>query len=144
MDKWGIQTVLALRHSLLTQALLAVGKWRPVFAEREAVVFVRDTDANRAILDRVGPVELSEPTPEVVTALVAALAAAERGDEAEAIRQYAQILALAPDHPVALFSLGVLRAKRGESAEARALLERVIELDPGGELARQARERLGR
>jgi len=142
LDQWQIQTVLALRGSHLTQALLAVGGWRPVFAEREAVVFVRESEAHRALLSRLQPVSLTGPSPEVVEALTAALAAAEAGDEAEALRGYQRVLALAPDHPVALYSLGILRERRGESAEARALFERVVEVDPEGALARAARERL--
>ncbi len=144
LDKWKIQTVLALRRSVLTEALLVFPGWRLVFAEREAAVFLRDTEAHRAILDRVGTVELSEPPPEVVEGLAAALRAVEAGDDASALRYYGRVLALDPDHPVALFSLGVLREKRGEVAEARALFERVVEVDPEGKLAGPARERLGR
>ena len=142
LDQWGIQTVLALRGSHLTWALLAVGGWRPVFAEREAVVFVRETEVHRALLARLPAVEITPPPREALEALTAALAAAEAGDEAEALREYERVLALAPDHPVALFSLGLLRERRGEPAEARALFERVVEVDPEGTLAREARERL--
>jgi len=41
LDKWAIQTILATPGSPLAQALEAVGGWRPVFAERDAVVFLR-------------------------------------------------------------------------------------------------------
>ncbi len=53
LDKWQVQTILALRPSALTETLLAQGGWRQVFTEREAVVFVRDTDANRPLLVRL-------------------------------------------------------------------------------------------
>jgi hypothetical protein len=53
LDKWQVQTILALRHSPLTETLQAQGGWRVVFTEREAVVFVRETDANRPLLDRL-------------------------------------------------------------------------------------------
>ena len=53
LDKWQVQTILALRPSALTETLLAQGGWQLVFTEREAVVFVRDTDANRPLLVRL-------------------------------------------------------------------------------------------
>jgi hypothetical protein len=53
LDKWQVQTILALRPSPLTETLLAQGGWRLVFTEREAVVFVRETDANRPLLARL-------------------------------------------------------------------------------------------
>jgi hypothetical protein len=53
LDKWQVQTILALRPSPLTETLQAQGGWRLVFTEREAVVFVRETDANRPLLDRL-------------------------------------------------------------------------------------------
>jgi hypothetical protein len=56
LDKWEVQTILALRASPLTETLLAQGGWRLVFTEREAVVFVRDTDANRPLLARLAGV----------------------------------------------------------------------------------------
>ena len=53
LDKWQVQTILALRASPLTETLRAQGGWRLVFNEREAVVFVRETDANRPLLARL-------------------------------------------------------------------------------------------
>jgi hypothetical protein len=53
LDKWQVQTILALRASPLTETLQAQGGWRLVFTEREAVVFVRETDANRPLLARL-------------------------------------------------------------------------------------------
>ena len=49
LDKWQVQTILALRASPLTETLQAQGGWQLVFTEREAVVFVRETDANRPL-----------------------------------------------------------------------------------------------
>jgi len=48
-----VQTILALRSSPLTETLLVQGGWQRVFTEREAVVFVRETDANRPLLVRL-------------------------------------------------------------------------------------------
>jgi hypothetical protein len=56
LDKWQVQTILALRPSPLTETLLAKGGWRLVFSEREAVVFVRETDANQPLLARLARV----------------------------------------------------------------------------------------
>jgi hypothetical protein len=53
LDRRGVQTILALRSSALSETLLTAGGWRLVFREREAVVFVRETDANRALLSRL-------------------------------------------------------------------------------------------
>jgi hypothetical protein len=53
LDKWHVQTILALRASPLTATLLAQGGWRLVFTEGEAVVFVRETDANQPLLTRL-------------------------------------------------------------------------------------------
>jgi hypothetical protein len=53
LDKWQVQTILALRRSPLTETLQAQGGWRLVFTEREAVVFVRETDANQPLLARL-------------------------------------------------------------------------------------------
>jgi hypothetical protein len=142
LDRWSIQTVLTARHSQLTQVLLAVGGWRPVFAEREAVVFVRDAPAHQALLARLEPVDVW-PTPTAVDrALAAAFAAAQAGDDDGAIRHYREALTLAPDHAAALMSLAILREKRGETTEARRLLERIVELHREGELVAHARGRL--
>jgi hypothetical protein len=142
LDKWGIQTVLAQRPSQLAQVLLAVGGWRLVFVEREAAVFVRESEGNQALLERLPPVSLWPPIPEVVTALVAGLSAVEAGDDERAVRHYREALAVVPDHPVALMSLGILQEKRGRTAEARALFERIVELYGEGELVDKARGRL--
>jgi hypothetical protein len=60
LDKWQVQTILALRASPLTETLLAQGGWRLVFTEREAVVFVRETEANRPLLARLAGVSHGE------------------------------------------------------------------------------------
>ncbi len=97
LDKWQVQTILALRPSALTETLLAQGGWRLVFTEREAVVFVRDTDANRPLLARLDRLSREAPgdgAPETalehrgrrVGAVAAALAAGRRGSRVEAVR----------------------------------------------------------
>jgi hypothetical protein len=53
LDRWQVQTILALRPSPLSETLRVQGGWRSVFTEREAVVFVRDTDTNRPLLARL-------------------------------------------------------------------------------------------
>lgn len=144
LDGWGIQTVLSDRNSPLTQVLLAVGGWRLVFVEREATVFVRVSAVNRGLLARLEPVTLFPPGSDVTRALRAGLSAAEAGDEKRAIGHYGEVLALVPDHPAALLGLGILREKRGETAEARALFQRIVELYREGELVQAARARLDR
>jgi hypothetical protein len=97
LDKWQVQTILALRASPLTETLLARGGWRLVFAEREAVVFVRETDANQPLLARLprvsredvpgGRVEATEHGPAVARAVAIAWAAeVSRPSGEEAIR----------------------------------------------------------
>ena len=72
LDKWQVQTILALRSSPLTETLLAQGGWRLVFTEREAVVFVRETDANRPLLARLARLSREDVADDRV-------AAADRG-----------------------------------------------------------------
>jgi hypothetical protein len=51
LDRWRIRTLLVDRGSPLARALAASGRWRPVFAAREAAVFVDGRDAEvRAFL----------------------------------------------------------------------------------------------
>jgi hypothetical protein len=64
LDKWQVQTILALRRSPLTETLQAQGGWRLVFTEREAAVFVRETDANRPLLTRLARQSREEWMPE--------------------------------------------------------------------------------
>jgi tetratricopeptide (TPR) repeat protein len=142
LDKWNVQTLLAERHSQLTQVLLAVGGWRPVFAEREAVVFLREAAPSAALLARLPAVAVTQPIPDVWRPLAAALAAAQAGNEEGAIRHYQEALRLVPDHPVALLSLGILREQRGELPEARALFQRMVDLYPEGDMVQAARKRL--
>src|SRR5262249_15260359 len=144
LDKWRIQTVLAQRHSQLTQVLLAVGGWRLVFTERETAVFVRETVANQALLARLEPASLMAPIPELLKELVAGLSAAEAGDDERAARHYREALAMMPDHPVALMSLGILQEKQGRIPEARELFERIVELYREGDMVERARGHLER
>ncbi len=144
LDKWGVQTLLAERASPLAQALTAVGGWRLVFVEGEAAVFVRDTEQNRPLLAGLPPASLAPPWPDVAESLLAGLRAAEAGDDDGAIRHYRDVLSRSPDHPVALLSLGLLRERRGERSEARALFQRILELYPEGATVDAARARLER
>jgi hypothetical protein len=91
LDRWQVQTILALRPSPLAETLQAQGGWRLVFSEREAAVFVRETDANRPLLARLtrlsredagaGPLEAGRhrATPAGRDAVVAALEPGEPG-----------------------------------------------------------------
>jgi hypothetical protein len=63
LDRWGVQTILALRPSPLAEMLVAAGGWRLVHTEREAAVFVRESEANRALLARLGPLSRDAPIP---------------------------------------------------------------------------------
>ncbi len=68
LDKWQVQTILALRSSPLSETLLAQGGWRLVFTEREAVVFVRETDANRPLLARLARLSREDVSDDWVAA----------------------------------------------------------------------------
>jgi hypothetical protein len=68
LDKWQVQTILALRSSPLTETLVAQGGWRLVFTEREAVVFIRVTDANRPLLARLAGLPREEASGGAVEA----------------------------------------------------------------------------
>ncbi len=68
LDKWQVQTILALRSSPLSETLLAQGGWRLVFTEREAVVFVRETDANRPLLARLARLSREDVSDDRVAA----------------------------------------------------------------------------
>jgi tetratricopeptide (TPR) repeat protein len=110
------------------------------------VVLVRDAPVHARLLARLPPAEAAAPPPAVSAeaAVAEALAAVAAGDPDRALRRYQDVLGIEPDHPLALYSLAVLREQRGEHPEARALFERVAERAPQSELARQARERLTR
>jgi hypothetical protein len=53
LDRWRVQTVLAQSPSRLVETLRLAGNWRLVFTDRDAAVFVREADANRALLARL-------------------------------------------------------------------------------------------
>ncbi|MBV9419589.1 MAG: tetratricopeptide repeat protein, partial [Alphaproteobacteria bacterium] len=59
-----------------------------------------------------------------------ARAAMTAGRPAEAAQLWSQLLALAPDHPQALFHSGQLALHLGDTAKARMLLERAANLSP--------------
>jgi hypothetical protein len=142
LDRWQIQTILTERGSALTQVLQGVGGWRLVFVEREAAVFVRDSEAHQALLARLEPVTLADGILEVTIALSGAAAALQAGDDKWAVRQYRFVLAQDPDHPVALLHLGVILEKQGLRPEARRLYAKVVKLYPRTRLARDAQTRL--
>jgi tetratricopeptide (TPR) repeat protein len=144
LERWGIQTILTERRSSLTQVLKAVGGWRLVFAEVEAAVFVRDVPAHRALLARLHPVTLSDGMLELRATLRVAIDASRAGDDDKAARRYREVLSVDPEHPVALLNLAIIREKQGDTAEARSLYGRVVELYPDSQLAASARARLGR
>ena len=88
LDKWQVQTILALRSSPLSETLLAQGGWRLVFTEREAAVFVRETDANRPLLARLARLSREDVSDDRVAALDRGSASAvpDAGSLARALR----------------------------------------------------------
>ncbi len=88
LDKWQVQTILALRASPLSETLLAQGGWRLVFTEREAAVFVRETDANRPLLARLARLSREDVSDDRVAALDRGSASAvpDAGSLARALR----------------------------------------------------------
>jgi Flp pilus assembly protein TadD len=66
------------------------------------------------------------------------------GDLEGAEQDLRRTLELAPDHTAAMNDLAVLLMSAGAHAEARRLLERVLELRPEDPLARRNLERLER
>jgi hypothetical protein len=68
LDQWDVQTILALRASPLAETLQAHGGWRPVFTEREAIVFVRVSEANRPLLTRLQPLSDAGAPPQLALA----------------------------------------------------------------------------
>ena len=53
LDRWGVQTLILLRGAPLVQLIEATGGWRPVFAEREVAIYVREVEGNRRWTDRL-------------------------------------------------------------------------------------------
>ena len=73
----------------------------------------------------------SRQAPANTAALLAQAAAFHQGGKlAEAERGYLQILALAPDHFQAQYSLGILRQQQGRHQEAVALIASALKADP--------------
>jgi hypothetical protein len=58
LDEYGVNTILTERGGHLANVLTHVDEWAPLYADEMAVVFVRDTDANRAVID-AHPTELT-------------------------------------------------------------------------------------
>jgi len=65
------------------------------------------------------------------TVLDQAIAAHRAGNVSEAERAYTAILKGSRTHPVALHMLGLLRAQRGNFADAEPLLKKAVRVDPG-------------
>ena len=59
----------------------------------------------------------------------------EGGDLSGALREYERGLAMAPDHPNLLNSLGVCQGRLGRAREALATFQRIVGLDPGNMMA---------
>jgi tetratricopeptide (TPR) repeat protein len=73
------------------------------------------------------------------TRLMYANALERTGDFEEALRQYQRCLVLAPDQVVAYYRAAVLHLRSGRKAEARKLLEEMLEREPSGRFAQEAR-----
>jgi aspartate beta-hydroxylase len=69
--------------------------------------------------------------PRVVSLAQSARAAVEGGRLDEGARLWSQVLAMAPDHPEALFNLGQHALYRKDANAARELLARAVALAPG-------------
>jgi hypothetical protein len=138
LDRWNIQSVLTAPSSPLTQALDASQDWRLVFVDQEALLFVRNAGAHRALFDRIGPVARAVPRRVVRAALGAAMRAAERGDDDTAVRQLQEVLALDRDNPVALYSLGMLLERKGDRRGAERAWGELRRVAPESELASRA------
>src|SRR5260221_13624346 len=78
-----------------------------------------DAQAAGALTERAAP---------VATLMRAALSAQTAGRNEEAEQLYRRVLAIAPDEPDALQSLGLVRFARGDLAEARSLVLRALDL----------------
>ncbi|MEN3026314.1 MAG: tetratricopeptide repeat protein [Chlorobiota bacterium] len=64
------------------------------------------------------------------------------GQQAAGIRELRRVLERFPDHPIALFNLGVLLAQSGDLQGARQSFEELIRLHPVLPLAERARQAL--
>jgi hypothetical protein len=144
LDRWRIQSVLTAPSSPLTQALDASRDWRLLFADHEALLFVRNVEAHRALFERIGPVTRAVPRRVVRAALAAAMRAAERGDDEAAVRQLRELLAVDRDNPVALFSLGMVLERRGDRQGADRAWGDLRRVAPESELAARAEAALRR
>src|SRR5258706_7303614 len=76
------------------------------------------------------------PTPDLEARQGMAVAAYRNGDLAKAGEICRQIISRAPEFPPALYLLGLIAGKNGETDRAIALLTRVVQLDPKAAKAR--------
>jgi hypothetical protein len=77
LDRWDVQTLLAVPGSTLAELARLSGRWRLVFTARDAAVFVRDSEANRSVLARLGleareagPAQAAGPAPDGAVRMV--------------------------------------------------------------------------
>ena len=84
--------------------------------------------------------EAATPTPpkDVAPLVADAIARYRSGAPGEAEALCRTVLDAAPEHPVALHLLGVLRLRGGDAAEAEAALMRAVKADPGNAAAHAA------
>ncbi|MFQ5839116.1 MAG: tetratricopeptide repeat protein [Candidatus Methylomirabilales bacterium] len=68
----------------------------------------------------------------------------ERRQYALAVQEFRKALQLVPDRPILLWNLGLAHFQAGDMQEARAILRRVVEVQPTGLYAEQARRLLER
>ena len=68
--------------------------------------------------------------PEIATLLASAANAQKRGDLAQAAKDFERVVAIQPDHPAALNSLGMQALARGDAEAAGAFFSRAADSDP--------------
>jgi Flp pilus assembly protein TadD len=98
--------------------------------------------AQPAAVDGADTATRTEPRRAADELVDQALAAHALGDYAAAEASYRQVLAAYPRELRALRGLGLVAARRGKHDEARAALERYLELAPDGAEAAAVRERI--
>lgn len=121
------------------EAALAPADPRPVLLESRILAMAGRADEALAIAEA-----LVAALPSNADALYQrGIARVGLGDVAGAESDLRAALEIAPEHVAAMSDLAVLLADRGETAEARALLARVLELRPGDPAAAAALRDLG-
>jgi tetratricopeptide (TPR) repeat protein len=115
---------------------------RPTAADhlQLGVIFYRSRSFDLAIQQFLLASKKAPHAPNVWNNL--AVAYIDKGELDKAMLALGRALKLKPDYVSAHFHLGQLFDKRGENEEAVECFNRVIELDPYGELGRRAKERI--